>query len=59
MKRIFLYIGALLALFSCDSTPSSSPAVKPDVIETQLRQMTLREKVGQLFCVRPDATTNR
>ena len=55
MKRIFLYIPAFLALFSCDSTPSSSPAVKPDVIETQLRQMTLREKVGQLFCVRPEA----
>lgn len=55
MKRIFLYILASLALFSCDSTPSSSPAVKPDVIEEQLAQMTLREKVGQLFCVRPEA----
>ena len=55
MKRIFLYIPAFLALFSCDSTPSSSPSVKPDAIEEQLAQMTLREKVGQLFCVRPEA----
>ncbi|MBR4741072.1 MAG: glycoside hydrolase [Bacteroidales bacterium] len=55
MKRIFLYIPAFLALISCDSTPSSSPAVKPDAIEEQLAQMTLREKVGQLFCVRPEA----
>ncbi len=28
---------------------------KPDVIEQQLQSMTLREKVGQLFCVRPEA----
>lgn len=53
MKRILSYIMVLAAAVSCGSGPSSAP--QPDVIEEQLAAMTLREKVGQLFCVRPEA----
>lgn len=53
MKRILLLFSLALALHSCDSTPSAFR--RPDVIEQQLSAMTLREKVGQLFCVRPEA----
>ena len=53
MKRILLLFTLALALHSCDSTPSAFR--RPDVIEQQLSAMTLREKVGQLFCVRPEA----
>ena len=58
MKRLttfFLSVGALVvALTSCCGN-AGKPAVDPDVIESQLKQLTLREKVGQLFCVRPEA----
>lgn len=53
MKRLLFYIIAALALLSCGSTPTRAP--QPDEIEQQLASMTLREKVGQLFCVRPEA----
>lgn len=55
MKRIFLCIWAVSAAFSCGSGPSAPPPPQPDPIEEQLAAMTLREKVGQLFCVRPEA----
>lgn len=58
MKRLttfFLSVGALVvALTSCCGS-AGKPVVDPDVIESQLKQLTLREKVGQLFCVRPEA----
>ena len=56
MKRFYLHIfsfwAAAFALFSCGSGPVTP---SPDAIEQQLGGMTLREKVGQLFCVRPEA----
>ncbi len=56
MKRILLYIALAVALFSCGNSPQSAPAaVQKDWLEEQLSHMTLREKVGQLFCVRPEA----
>ena len=39
---------------SCNSDDNDSPVVPTDEVEAQLRQMTLREKVGQLFYVRPE-----
>ena len=36
-------------------TPEARREVAEDSIETMVQQMTLREKVGQLFMVRPDA----
>ena len=42
----------LAVLSSCSNEDTDEPAV--DEIETTLRQMTLREKVGQMFYVRPE-----
>ena len=40
---------------SCTSDEDDNPVVSPtDEVEAQLQQMTLREKVGQLFYVRPE-----
>ncbi len=39
---------------SCSSDDDDNPVVPTDEVEAQLRQMTLREKVGQLFYVRPE-----
>ncbi len=39
---------------SCSSDDNDNPVVPTDEVEAQLRQMTLREKVGQLFYVRPE-----
>ena len=57
MKRWIFYFAGLLAISSCrcGSGTTAAPAPEPDVIEEQLARMTLREKVGQLFCVRPEA----
>ena len=58
MKRLttrFLTFAAVSALtVSCGNNAAKSQ-VNPDIIESQLSQMTLRDKVGQLFCVRPEA----
>ncbi len=57
---IFLVCSGLLALavagvyFSRKAAPGAPEPVE-DPIERQLAEMTLREKVGQLFCVRPEA----
>ncbi len=51
----FLTLAALSALtVSCGSNTAKTK-IDPDLIENQLKEMTLREKVGQLFCVRPEA----
>ena len=51
----FLIPAVLSALtVSCGSNAAKTQ-VNPDLIEKQLKEMTLREKVGQLFCVRPEA----
>ena len=39
---------------SCSSDNDDNPVVPTDEVEVLLRQMTLREKVGQLFYVRPE-----
>lgn len=53
MKKIAIIFTAALAL-SCGCFQVQGPDL-PDPIEEKLSQMTLREKVGQLFCVRPEA----
>lgn len=48
----------LLLAVSCKNTTSKKTVLtqeETDAIETQLNQMTLREKVGQLFTCRPEA----
>ncbi|MBR2101757.1 MAG: glycoside hydrolase [Prevotella sp.] len=58
MKKNLLWMFAAiltcgLLMTSCrDDDPSSAPA---DEVEAQLRQMTLREKVGQMFYVRMES----
>ena len=44
----------LLTLTSCTSDNDDNPLVPADEVEAQLQKMTLREKVGQLFYVRPE-----
>ena len=39
---------------SCTSDEDDNPVVPTDEVEAQLQRMTLREKVGQLFYVRPE-----
>ena len=39
---------------SCTSDEDDNPVVPTDEVEVQLQKMTLREKVGQLFYVRPE-----
>ena len=39
---------------SCSSDNDDNPVVPTDEVEAQLQRMTLREKVGQLFYVRPE-----
>ena len=39
---------------SCTSDEDDNPIVPADEVEAQLQRMTLREKVGQLFYVRPE-----
>ena len=41
-------------LTSCTSDNDDNPVVPTDEVEAQLQKMTLREKVGQLFYVRPE-----
>ena len=69
-KRKVRAAALLLALLLCacaapvaeteQARPAASPPASPeapaaDPINALLQQMTLREKVGQLFMVRPDA----
>ena len=54
-KLLMLALPMLSGLASCASDDDETPPVVPtDEVEAQLRQMTLREKVGQLFYVRPE-----
>ena len=56
-KKIPLMLAAILtcglALTSCTNSDDDH-STPDDQVEAQLRQMTLREKVGQMFCVRPE-----
>lgn len=60
MKRFFRRIaaGALSLALCCGVLAPLSSAASSSVIDQQLSSMTLREKVGQLFLVRPDALTS-
>ena len=57
MKQMKLWmqlaLPMLLGLVSC-TTDNDNPVIPTDEVELQLQQMTLREKVGQLFYVRPE-----
>ena len=60
MKQVKLWVLAATLVCgtsvftSCSSDDDDNPVVPTDEVEAQLRQMTLREKVGQLFYVRPE-----
>jgi beta-N-acetylhexosaminidase len=51
MMAAILTCGTVITSCSIDDEPIAPPA---DEVEAQLQQMTLREKVGQLFYVRPE-----
>ena len=53
MLAAILCCGALF-FTSCSDDDSSSSSGTSDDVEEQLKKMTLREKVGQLFYVRPE-----
>lgn len=61
MKRntsLLLACAALLLTVSCKNTNSPKAVLSQEetkVIEDQLKELSLREKVGQLFTVRPEA----
>ena len=58
LKKFYWFQSAFLALITVLTSCSTNdiPVVPPaDEVEEQLQKMTLREKVGQLFFVRPEA----
>lgn len=60
MKKTCFLLAVCLTLLTipgCKSAPRKNVLTpsQADVIEAQLSRMSLREKVGQLFCVRPEA----
>ena len=60
MKKTFVLLAACLAIMAvpgCKNAPKKNTLTseQQNAIETQLSQMTIREKVGQLFCVRPES----
>ena len=60
MKKPFVLLSVcltFLATLGCKSAPQKNVLTpsQADAIEAQLSRMSLREKVGQLFCVRPEA----
>ena len=60
MKKTYFLLAVcltLLAIPGCKSAPQKNVLTpsQADAIEAQLARMSLREKVGQLFCVRPEA----
>lgn len=57
MRKYFLWMLAViltcgLVITSCSEDDSSN--IRTDEVEVQLQKMTLREKVGQMFYVRPE-----
>jgi len=53
MLAVILTCGTVLT--SCSDDDDSAEPYPADDVEEQLQQMTLREKIGQLFYVRPEA----
>ena len=57
-NRFYLWVGIFtfgFMLASCSDDDNNDGSSYTDEVEEQLKQMTLREKVGQLFFVRPEA----
>ena len=59
MKQTKLWVLAAILIICSGSVLTScsnddEPVVPTDEVEAQLQRMTLREKVGQLFYVRPE-----
>ena len=53
---IILMVAMMAACSSDNDDNNNEPSPNPtDQVEQQLAQMTLREKVGQMFCIRPEA----
>lgn len=58
MKRLFLPIMLIAVLCTCAAAPQSTvplPSAAPSAAPTPDSALTLEQKVGQLFIVRPDA----
>lgn len=60
MKKSFVLLAACLALLAvpgCKNAPKKTTLTpeQKNAVEAQLSQMSLREKVGQLFCTRPES----
>lgn len=58
MKRLFLPIMLIAVLCACAAAPQSTvplPSTAPSAAPTPDSALTLEQKVGQLFIVRPDA----
>lgn len=60
MKKFIVFLAVCLAVATvsgCKNSPKTKAltAQQESAIEAQLSQMSLREKVGQLFCVRPES----
>ena len=64
MSRIFLMLSALYLILACNRTeitiqPGQAPFlnIDSDWADSMMLELTLEEKIGQLFVIRPDATT--
>ena len=56
-KKSIVSVFAAMLIIGCGnpSGKNKTKAPEPDPIAQKIEQMSLREKVGQLFCVRPEA----
>lgn len=62
MKKLIVFLLAVLVLTGCTAAPAATEtteaapesAVSPEVLDSMLADMTLRQKVGQLFIARPE-----
>ncbi len=56
-RRLWLAAIALMAMMlaACSDDKDNPTPIPPDPVEQRLAEMTLREKVGQLFIIRPEA----
>ena len=59
-SKLLFWVSALafLTVAGCECTQNNQEDTTPkdnEAIEAQLAQMSLRQKVGQLFCTRPEA----
>ena len=56
-RRLWLAAIALMAMMlaACSDDKDNPTPIPPDPVEQRLAEMTLREKVGQMFIIRPEA----